>query len=1003
MSQVFGQKIGGYNLLELLGEGGMAKVYSAFDDRMERTVAIKVILPNKQSSAMFLKRFIAEARSLAQLTHANIVKVLDYGEDNGQPYLVMEYIKCGTLKEIMDSPIHWKQAAAILAPVARALEYVHHQRIVHRDVKPANILIDENDQPMLSDFGVVKLFEGNDLLEATAAGVGIGTPDYMSPEQGKGKEVDFHADIYALGVVYFEMVTGQKPYTADTPMAVVIKHVTDSFPSPRRIQKNLPDFVEEVIFKAVKKNPADRYASMTEFAEALEELARSEAVNVKKIRRIVRGNKKSAAPKAALITAALLLVGLAAGAFYFKDAIREQLSNSPAAALAPAYFQATATQVIPTAVPVAVQIAPSATPQPSATPAATEPPAAADANPTETPPVVVNSNPGIALINTPLPANTGGAAIAYWGIGGINDVDWSPDGSQLMLASTNGVYIYDAKTLQRFSFINTTQWVKKVHYTRGSNHLFAGLHTGEVEEFDSPGADHFINSYAYQKPASERLSGANNSPLVTFAFSSDEKFMATGFENGAINVYDLSNQKPVLSIDNLFAISAIKFSMDNRFLYVSTNNSDVNIIDLANGKQLSNLSNVAGVSLLDVSSDGNYVLSGGAASSAFLWSAADERILMAFNQLGASVSSLAFSPDNQHVAVGMVDGRIRYYQIPDAAHMTAVQKPLFEVKEHNGAVTSLTFLPDGKSLASTSWQNSLVLLDTDQGTVINAIKEDTTPIARVQFSDDGKWLAAGNVKNLVSVWEVNQSRKAYSLDGYLPADTVFSPDNQYLLVAVDPKNSWENGTLKVVDLSSGKVIQELVGYKPGWKVRFSPDMSMLVAGDIVNAIVWDVSNWEQVRIIGGGTGMCKQYSSPEGALLAVILPSQIQFAMDPRLLSLCGNSPSKATYKYYFPETGNGLYEFKSNLPYLTMGLPELIKNVLAMSSSSETFISGLNSAGHTYYFSLKDGTDLYLGGANRMISTHMDNYQYTGAVLSKNTLVALGDRFGSIRLLFPQ
>jgi len=230
MSSLFGKQIGRYVLLEKLGEGGMATVYNAYDTRLDRNIALKMILPSRQSSKIFLDRFKIEAKALAQLSHSNIVKVLDYGEEEGVPYLVMEYVPGGSLKESLYGAIPWAHAARILAPIARALEYVHQQKIIHRDVKPSNILLDENDQPMLSDFGVVKLIETNETVDLAATGVGVGTPEYMAPEQGMGKEVDFRADIYALGVVFYEMVTGQKPYTGESSMSVVIQHVTGHMP-----------------------------------------------------------------------------------------------------------------------------------------------------------------------------------------------------------------------------------------------------------------------------------------------------------------------------------------------------------------------------------------------------------------------------------------------------------------------------------------------------------------------------------------------------------------------------------------------------------------------------------------------------------------------------------------------------------------------------------------------------------------------------------------------------
>jgi serine/threonine protein kinase len=266
---------GHYHIVEQLGEGGMATVYKAHDTRLQRDVAIKVIRMEKGADEQFLKRFEREARALARLSHPNIVHVNDYGEQDGMPYVVMDYLPGGTLRQKMGQPLPYQEAAGLLAPIARALGFAHQMHIVHRDVKPPNILISQSGAPMLSDFGIAKMLE-EETSELTGTGVGIGTPEYMAPEQGKGINVDYRADIYALGVVFYELVTGRKPFRADTPMAVILKHMTEPLPRPRTFIPDLPDAVEKVIFKALAKRPEERYQTMEEFALALECLARGE-------------------------------------------------------------------------------------------------------------------------------------------------------------------------------------------------------------------------------------------------------------------------------------------------------------------------------------------------------------------------------------------------------------------------------------------------------------------------------------------------------------------------------------------------------------------------------------------------------------------------------------------------------------------------------------------------------------------------------------------------------
>lgn len=272
MDNLKGKTLGRYHLIEPLGEGGMAMVYKAYDANLERKVAIKVIRTDKGQEENFLRRFQREAKALAQLDHPYILKVLDYGEQDGIPYLVMPFIPGGTLKLRMGKALSAAEAARMLAPIARALDYAHQQGIIHRDVKPANILITQSGAPILSDFGIARILESQESTQLTATGIGIGTPDYMAPEQWLGTS-DARTDIYALGVVFYEMITGRRPYTADTPAAVLLKHMQDPLPRPSDFIQGIPEAAEQIIYKSLAKEPAGRYANMGQMAAALERLA----------------------------------------------------------------------------------------------------------------------------------------------------------------------------------------------------------------------------------------------------------------------------------------------------------------------------------------------------------------------------------------------------------------------------------------------------------------------------------------------------------------------------------------------------------------------------------------------------------------------------------------------------------------------------------------------------------------------------------------------------------
>jgi eukaryotic-like serine/threonine-protein kinase len=273
---------GQYELLREIGRGGMGVVYQARQPALDRLVAVKMVLASQMASAEHVRRFLVEARTAARLQHPGIVPIHDVGQVHGQHYFAMQYIDGQSLADRLTvGPMEPDEAVALLVQVARAVDYLHQANILHRDLKPSNVLIDCDGHPFVADFGLAKFFEPGS--QSTASGLIAGTPSYMAPEQAAGRrdEIGPAADVYGLGAILYEMLTGRAPFGGETPVDTIMQVLGRDPTPPRQLNPKVPRGLERICLKCLAKSPGERYAGAAALADDLERLARGEALEAR--------------------------------------------------------------------------------------------------------------------------------------------------------------------------------------------------------------------------------------------------------------------------------------------------------------------------------------------------------------------------------------------------------------------------------------------------------------------------------------------------------------------------------------------------------------------------------------------------------------------------------------------------------------------------------------------------------------------------------------------------
>jgi eukaryotic-like serine/threonine-protein kinase len=915
-------EVPGFEILGELGRGGMGVVYKARQAALKRIVAVKMILAGAHTTGADLARFRSEAEAVARLRHPNIVQVYEIGELNGLPFFSLEYVDGGTLAgKVNGAPLPERQAAQMVETLARAMHEAHQSGIVHRDLKPANVLLTAAGAVKIADFGLAKKL---DETGQTAAGAIMGTPSYMAPEQARGdlREIGPATDVYALGGILYELLTGRPPFRGATKLDTLWQVLNQNAIPPSRLQPRVPRDLETVCLKCLEKEPGRRYRSAEALAEDLRRFQAGEPTRARPLGRMERGWKwvRRRPVAAGLLTVSTLLllalVGLTVG-WFFHGQVLAALDVAETARK-DADTQRTAAQVA------------------QGKAEANERAADREKQRAE----MLSYLLGVQAAHHAWQSNDVPAALVYldqwraWERRG-----WEFDyvrglcsgGSRLTLKGHTGPVKTLAMSADGKRIVSGGSWDQTVKVWNADSgqeilsfrphaaNIFGVAISGDGKRIVTSGNDMTVNVWDAATAQKVRSIDGRTHQFTCLGLSADGKRIVTGSCVFTPQGFSLPGEMTVCDVDagrDIFllkghssGIFSVAFSADGKRIVSGSQDGTVKIWDAEKGKEMLTLKGHSGaVTSAAVTNDGKRIVSCSADGTVKVWDARTGQQALTLTGHTGVVQSVAVSSDGQRIYSGGSDQTVKVWDGTSG-------EQLLTFKGHTDAVLSLAVSADGKRIASGGSDRTVRVWDAARNPEALTIKAHTDSIGGVAVSGDGKRIVSGAKDGLVKVWDVGGGQALHSIKapGGWVASVAASGDGKRIAVG-----NWD-GTIHVWDGASGEFTLTIKGNpRPILSVVFSPDGKRLVSAQGATVQVWDAANGGQLGIMEHGGDLARVAISSDGKRI------------------VCANE--SGTIKLWDADTG---------------------KEILAVKGSQEGI--------HTVAIS-RDGARIISGGQDRMV-----------------------------------